>query len=68
MAQLRARHYYTDTATFDLRCGVCGTGLRGENGARDHAMQTGRECLSSSPRINEILSRSIHPDVEFGEY
>ncbi|WVQ85009.1 hypothetical protein IAT38_007173 [Cryptococcus sp. DSM 104549] len=41
IAQLRARHYYTDTATFDLRCGVCKVGLKGEKGAREHAMQTG---------------------------
>lgn len=43
--KLKSRHYYTDTANFDLRCGVCGTGLRGEKGARDHAMQTGRESF-----------------------
>lgn len=42
-SQLKARHYYTDTATFDLRCGVCGVGLKGESGAREHAMSTGRE-------------------------
>ncbi|KAK1925855.1 hypothetical protein DB88DRAFT_485387 [Papiliotrema laurentii] len=41
IAQLRARHYYTDTATFDLKCGTCGVGLKGEKGAREHAMQTG---------------------------
>jgi hypothetical protein len=40
---LKGRHYYTDTATFDLRCGVCGVGLKGEKGAREHAMSTGRE-------------------------
>lgn len=43
VSQLRARHYYTDTANFDLRCAICKTGLRGEKGAREHAMQTGRE-------------------------
>ncbi|AFR98666.2 ubiquitin thioesterase OTU1 [Cryptococcus neoformans C23] len=41
VSQLRARHYYTDTANFDLRCAICKTGLRGEKGAREHAMQTG---------------------------
>jgi len=41
VSQLKSRHYYTDTATFDLRCAVCGTGLKGEKGAREHAMQTG---------------------------
>ena len=43
MDGLKGRHYYTDTATFDLRCGVCGVGLKGEKGAREHAMSTGRE-------------------------
>ncbi|OCF35110.1 ubiquitin thioesterase OTU1 [Kwoniella heveanensis BCC8398] len=41
ISQLKARHYYTDTATFDLRCQICGTGLKGEKGAREHASQTG---------------------------
>ncbi|EIW67737.1 hypothetical protein TREMEDRAFT_33358 [Tremella mesenterica DSM 1558] len=51
VSQLRSKHYYTDTATFDLRCGVCGIGLRGEKGAREHALSTGREsfyCFSES--------------------
>lgn len=48
IAQLRAKHYYTDTATFDLRCGRCGVGLVGEKGAREHAMQTGREWKGST--------------------
>lgn len=43
---LKSRKYYTDTANFDLRCGVCGVGLKGERGAREHAMQTGRMCPS----------------------
>ncbi|WVQ96539.1 hypothetical protein IAU59_003644 [Kwoniella sp. CBS 9459] len=41
ISQLKSRHYYTDTATFDLRCQICGTGLKGEKGAREHASQTG---------------------------
>jgi len=41
VSQLKERHYYTDTATFDLRCAVCGVGLKGEAGAREHAMRTG---------------------------
>ncbi|KAK6907976.1 ubiquitin thioesterase OTU1 [Kwoniella mangroviensis CBS 8886] len=39
--QLKSRHYYTDTATFDLRCQICGEGLVGEKGAREHATKTG---------------------------
>ncbi|KAF8733704.1 hypothetical protein AX14_003629 [Amanita brunnescens Koide BX004] len=38
---LRAKRAYTNTATFDLRCEVCGTGLKGEKEARAHAEQTG---------------------------
>lgn len=44
VGNLKGRKYYTDTATFDLRCGVCGAGLKGEKGAREHAMATGREA------------------------
>jgi ubiquitin thioesterase OTU1 len=43
VGKLKDKHYYTDTASFDLRCGVCGEGLVGEKGAREHAMSTGRE-------------------------
>jgi ubiquitin thioesterase OTU1 len=37
--ELKQQHYYTDTANFDLRCQVCKVGLKGETGARQHAMQ-----------------------------
>lgn len=43
--KLKGKKYYTDTAHFDLRCGICGIGLKGEKGAREHAMATGRECV-----------------------
>lgn len=43
VANLKDKKYFTDTANFDLRCGVCGVGLKGEKGAREHAMTTGRE-------------------------
>lgn len=59
ITQLRAKHYYTDTATFDLRCGTCGVGLTGEKGAREHAMQTGRKSIDTT---------TLTPDVDFGEY
>lgn len=39
-ARLKARHYYTDTANFSLKCLECGTGLIGEKEARAHAEQT----------------------------
>ena len=45
VAQLKSRHYYTDTSSFDLRCGVCGIGLKGETEAREHARQTGRKFI-----------------------
>ncbi|KZT26512.1 OTU-domain-containing protein [Neolentinus lepideus HHB14362 ss-1] len=38
---LRAKRAYTNTATFDLKCQVCGQGLKGEKEARAHASQTG---------------------------
>ncbi|PWN98320.1 OTU-domain-containing protein [Tilletiopsis washingtonensis] len=41
VAELRARHYYTDTATFALRCGQCRTPLKGEKDATKHAKETG---------------------------
>lgn len=58
VSKLKARHYFTDTANFDLRCGVCKIGLKGEKGAREHAMLTGRE---SKRCVTDI-------DVQFGEY
>ncbi|EJT48662.1 hypothetical protein A1Q1_02299 [Trichosporon asahii var. asahii CBS 2479] len=48
VAGLKSRKYYTDTANFDLKCGVCGVGLKGEKGAREHAMQTGPRAFGSS--------------------
>ncbi|KAI0079870.1 OTU-domain-containing protein [Panus rudis PR-1116 ss-1] len=39
--KLRAKRAYTNTATFDLQCQVCGQGLKGEKGARAHAKDTG---------------------------
>jgi len=38
---LRSKKAYTNTATFDLKCEVCGQGLVGEKGARAHATETG---------------------------
>ncbi|KAL5529766.1 hypothetical protein ACEPAG_5751 [Sanghuangporus baumii] len=43
--KLRAKRAYTNTATFDLRCEVCKVGLKGEKGAREHAMQTGHTAF-----------------------
>ncbi len=43
IAKLKEKRYFTDVANFDLRCGVCGVGLKGEKGAREHAKGTGRE-------------------------
>ncbi|EKM55136.1 uncharacterized protein PHACADRAFT_255547 [Phanerochaete carnosa HHB-10118-sp] len=39
--KLRVKKAYTNTATFDLRCQVCKTGLKGEKEARQHAKETG---------------------------
>ncbi|KAJ9094132.1 hypothetical protein QFC19_008084 [Naganishia cerealis] len=49
--KLKEKHYYTDTQNFDLRCQVSAAemrmfcaergGLKGEQGAREHAIKTG---------------------------
>jgi ubiquitin thioesterase OTU1 len=39
--KLRAKRAYTNTATFDLKCEVCGKGIKGEKEARAHAAETG---------------------------
>jgi len=39
--KLRAKKAYTNTASFDLRCGICKQGLKGEKEARVHAQDTG---------------------------
>jgi len=36
----RLKREYTNTTTFDLRCQVCGKGLKGEKEAREHAKET----------------------------
>ena len=38
---LQARHYFTDTATFTLRCNICKKTFIGETAAADHATKTG---------------------------
>ncbi|PIL23982.1 transcription factor [Ganoderma sinense ZZ0214-1] len=38
---LRAKRAYTNTATFELKCQICGKGLKGEKEARAHASETG---------------------------
>jgi len=38
---LQARHYYTDTHGFELKCNMCGWTGHGEKGATAHAKQTG---------------------------
>ena len=40
-SQAKRSHNFTDLANFTLKCGTCGTGLKGENDARDHAKKTG---------------------------
>lgn len=39
--QLKQRRYYTDTASFSLKCKTCGTKLTGEKQAVEHAKSTG---------------------------
>ncbi|KZV97038.1 OTU-domain-containing protein [Exidia glandulosa HHB12029] len=40
-AKLKAKKKFTNTATFDLKCEICGKGLKGEKEARQHAKDTG---------------------------
>ncbi|KAL8973355.1 MAG: hypothetical protein Q9183_000048 [Haloplaca sp. 2 TL-2023] len=40
-AELKQRHYYTDTAGFQVRCNICKRTFVGEKGATEHASQTG---------------------------
>ncbi|GAA5885329.1 hypothetical protein JCM6882_009572 [Rhodosporidiobolus microsporus] len=46
VAQLRAQHAYTDTATFTLSCGICKEALKGEKEAREHAKKTGHTAFT----------------------
>lgn len=38
---LQGKHYYTDTASFSIRCNTCGGTFVGEKGATKHAAETG---------------------------
>ncbi|OJD19867.1 hypothetical protein AJ78_00227 [Emergomyces pasteurianus Ep9510] len=38
---LQGKHYYTDTASFRIRCNTCGGQFVGERGATQHATETG---------------------------
>ncbi|ODH46795.1 hypothetical protein GX48_07127 [Paracoccidioides brasiliensis] len=38
---LQAKHYFTDTASFRIRCNMCGSEFVGERGATKHATETG---------------------------
>ena len=38
---LQGRHYFTDTAAFEISCNVCGHLCVGEKGATEHAQATG---------------------------
>ncbi|KAI4183945.1 MAG: hypothetical protein L6R41_005077 [Letrouitia leprolyta] len=39
--ELKKRHYYTDTAGFQVKCNICGKIFVGEKGATEHASKTG---------------------------
>ncbi|KAL8702775.1 MAG: hypothetical protein Q9201_004051 [Fulgogasparrea decipioides] len=40
-AELQKRHYFTDTAGFQVRCNICKQTFVGEKGATEHASKTG---------------------------
>jgi len=39
--KLREMNYFTDTKNFSIKCNTCGTGLKGEKEAVEHAKSTG---------------------------
>ena len=41
--KLQEKHYYTDTAGFQLKCNICGAVCVGERGATEHAEATGHQ-------------------------
>ena len=45
---LQDRHYFTDTAGFQIKCNVCGMTVVGERGATEHASQTGHYDFGES--------------------
>ena len=45
---LNQERQYTDTATFTLKCMVCGEYLKGETGAQEHAKKTGHVRFGES--------------------
>jgi ubiquitin thioesterase OTU1 len=38
---MKAKRQFTDAACFTLRCGVCGCGIVGQDGAVKHARDSG---------------------------
>ncbi|KZO90517.1 hypothetical protein CALVIDRAFT_542634 [Calocera viscosa TUFC12733] len=45
VGKLRTKRKFTNTATFDLKCEICGKGLKGEKEARVHAQETGHTAF-----------------------
>lgn len=45
---LQGRHYFTDTASFVLRCNICKQTFTGEIGATEHASKTGHYDFGES--------------------
>ncbi|KAJ3218583.1 Cell morphogenesis protein PAG1 [Dinochytrium kinnereticum] len=42
----KEKRKFTDLATFTLKCGQCGTGLKGQKEAQEHAMKTGHASFN----------------------
>jgi ubiquitin thioesterase OTU1 len=45
---LKEKHYYTDTASFNIVCNECGMKLQGERGASTHASATGHTSFGEA--------------------
>ncbi|KAL3458496.1 OTU-domain-containing protein [Aspergillus heterothallicus] len=56
---LQKQHYYTDTAKFRIKCQECGGILTGEQGATEHAEQTGHTDFQEADE-KEISQASLH--------
>ncbi|KAG5361615.1 putative ubiquitin thioesterase otu1 [Yarrowia sp. C11] len=48
MAELKKKHYYTDTSSFAVKCNDCGSTFTGEKGALEHARMTGHQNFGES--------------------
>ena len=61
---LQSKHYYTDTAAFNVRCNICGAVSRGEKGATEHAKQV-RDSARFNAFFAELNPSSLDRPLRF---